>query len=94
MLSEYIDLGGFIYMKRIAALWIGLTFILASIVPASAYERAAAAASAAVFTDIGSHWARTTIQTMVASGILDGYPDGTFRPEEPVQVDQFVKMLI
>ncbi|MHA6482267.1 S-layer homology domain-containing protein [Paenibacillus sp. strain BS8-2] len=81
-------------MKRILSLWIGLAFITASIVPASAYERASAAVSSISFHDIGSHWARNTIQTMVTRGILDGYPDGSFRPEEPVQVDQFVKMLI
>ncbi|MDQ6423347.1 S-layer homology domain-containing protein [Paenibacillus sp. LHD-117] len=81
-------------MKRITSLWIGLTFILATLAPASAYERVTAAASAVTFNDINDHWARSTIQELVARGILEGYPDGTFRPEEPVKVDQFVKMLI
>lgn len=48
----------------------------------------------AVFKDIQGHWAQQEIETMVKQGILDGYPDGTFRPNEPVKVDQFVKMLI
>lgn len=47
-----------------------------------------------VFKDIQGHWAQQEIETMVKQGILDGYPDGTFRPNEPVRVDQFVKMLI
>ncbi|WP_059051116.1 S-layer homology domain-containing protein [Paenibacillus senegalimassiliensis] len=47
-----------------------------------------------VFKDIQGHWAQQEIETMVKQGILDGYPDGTFRPNEPVKVDQFVKMLI
>jgi hypothetical protein len=31
---------------------------------------------------------------MVAKGILDGYPNGSFQPDQPVKVDQFIKMLI
>ncbi|GIO43035.1 S-layer homology domain-containing protein [Paenibacillus apis] len=48
----------------------------------------------AVFKDTATHWARPEIEAMVSQGILDGYPDGSFRPTEPVKVDQFVKMLI
>lgn len=47
-----------------------------------------------VFKDIRGHWAKPAIDAMVGQGILDGYPDGTFRPNEPVKVDQFIKMLI
>lgn len=47
-----------------------------------------------VFKDIGGHWAKDEIEEMVNQGILDGYPDGSFRPNEPVKVDQFIKMLI
>lgn len=57
-------------------------------------EAAAAAATTSVFKDIKGHWAEKTITDMVKKGILDGYPDGTFRPQEPVKVDQFIKMLI
>lgn len=46
------------------------------------------------FTDVQAHWAVKTIEEMVQRGILDGYPNGTFRPQEPVKVDQFIKMLI
>nr|WP_167521217.1 S-layer homology domain-containing protein [Paenibacillus timonensis] len=46
------------------------------------------------FKDIRGHWAQKEIESMVTQGILNGYPDGTFRPNEPVQVDQFIKMLI
>ncbi|THF78056.1 S-layer homology domain-containing protein [Cohnella fermenti] len=56
--------------------------------------KAAMIASATSFSDIKGHWAEATIKDMLARGILDGYPDGTFRPDAPVQVDQFIKMLI
>jgi len=57
----------------------------------SAYAQSA---SKSPFTDIRGHWAENTIVEMVSRGILDGYPDGTFRPDAPVKVDQFIKMLI
>jgi len=54
----------------------------------------AQSAAEAPFKDIKGHWAEKTITEMVAKGILDGYPNGTFRPDEPVKVDQFIKMLV
>ncbi|TVY01353.1 S-layer homology domain-containing protein [Cohnella terricola] len=50
--------------------------------------------NSAPFKDIKGHWAEKTITEMVSKGILDGYPNGTFRPDEPVKVDQFIKMLV
>ena len=36
---------------------------------------------ASTFTDLEeTHWAYDDINTMVEKGILNGYPDGTFRP--------------
>ncbi|RUS46778.1 S-layer homology domain-containing protein [Cohnella sp. AR92] len=66
------------------------------LVPNSGTAEAAQAtvAAATTFKDIHGHWAEKTINEMMKKGILDGYPDGTFRPDAPVQVDQFIKMLI
>ncbi|OCT15940.1 hypothetical protein A8709_09980 [Paenibacillus pectinilyticus] len=49
---------------------------------------------AAGFTDIRGHWAEQTINQMVQQGLLDGFPDGTFRPDETVTADQFVKIVL
>ncbi|OXM87777.1 S-layer homology domain-containing protein [Paenibacillus rigui] len=65
------------------ALWIGLSGT-ASAIPVDS----------ARFSDISGHWAEKTISRLVDEGILDGFPDGTFRPNEPVTADQFVKMLL
>lgn len=62
--------------------------------PSIAGAAAAVSGNTGVFKDIRGHWALEEIESMVAQGILNGYPDGTFRPNEPVQVDQFIKMLI
>ncbi|WP_162341294.1 S-layer homology domain-containing protein [Paenibacillus paridis] len=81
-------------MKRFAIIAIAATFLWAGLSSPLANSLATAAASAPVFKDIKGHWAEKTITDMVKQGILDGYPDGTFRPQEPVKVDQFIKMLV
>lgn len=51
-------------------------------------------AEAAGFKDIHGHWAEQTVVQMVQQGLLDGFPDGTFRPDETVTADQFVKIVL
>lgn len=40
-----------------------------------------------------SHWAWPSIQFLAQRGIINGYPDGSFRPEEPVTRAQFTFMI-
>ncbi|MBD0382447.1 S-layer homology domain-containing protein [Paenibacillus sedimenti] len=49
---------------------------------------------AAGFKDIKSHWAEQTITQMAQQGLLDGFPDGMFRPDDTVTADQFVKIVL
>jgi Tfp pilus assembly protein PilF len=35
-------------------------------------------------TDIASHWARNAIELVMRLNLMDAYPDGKFRPDEPV----------
>jgi uncharacterized protein YgiM (DUF1202 family) len=51
------------------------------------------AASAADFTDVSGHWAETAIEQAVSAGYVQGYPDGTFRPDDVVTRAEFVTML-
>lgn len=47
------------------------------------------------FSDVApAHWAHEAILSMQKDKIIDGYPDGTFRPEENVTREQFIKMLL
>jgi len=46
------------------------------------------------FWDIRNHWARQDIENLVTLGILEGFPDGTFRPDQTVTKEEFVTMLI
>jgi L-asparaginase type II len=46
------------------------------------------------FTDISGHWAEAAIKEAVASGIVKGYVDGTFKPGNTVTRAEFSVMLM
>jgi hypothetical protein len=46
------------------------------------------------FSDVQGHWAQAEIQTAIDQGWVDGYPDGTFRPNATITRAEFVKMLL
>ncbi|KOS62297.1 S-layer homology domain-containing protein [Lysinibacillus agricola] len=46
------------------------------------------------FTDIENHWAKDFIQKAAETGIMKGYADGTFRPEQNVTRAQAASMLV
>ncbi|HEY9652814.1 MAG TPA: S-layer homology domain-containing protein, partial [Coleofasciculaceae cyanobacterium] len=57
-------------------------------------QMAATSSSYASFTDISqSYWARDFIAELAAREIIDGFPDGKFRPNEPVTRAQFAAMI-
>ncbi|XID94887.1 S-layer homology domain-containing protein [Paenibacillaceae bacterium WGS1546] len=45
------------------------------------------------FADIAGHWAEGDIKRAAAAGIVNGYPDGTFKPNDPVTRAEFTVML-
>jgi uncharacterized surface protein with fasciclin (FAS1) repeats len=46
------------------------------------------------FSDVDSdYWAQPFIQTLAAKNIISGFPDGTFRPGEPVDRAEFAAMI-
>ncbi|MCL6460026.1 MAG: S-layer homology domain-containing protein, partial [Gorillibacterium sp.] len=50
---------------------------------------------AASFRDLPSkHWANDSIQWGLERAIVSGYPDGTFRQDEPVRQAEFLAMLV
>lgn len=46
-----------------------------------------------VLNDIGGHWAEESIQSLAKVGIIDGYPDGSFRPEDNITRAEFAKIV-
>ena len=50
--------------------------------------------SANPFSDIAGHWAEAEIKLAAAMGIVQGYPDGSFRPDRLISRAEFIVMLI
>lgn len=54
-----------------------------------------AKAATTQFTDVKStHWAYSAVQKGVAKGYVDGYTNGTFKPDTSVSRAEFVKMVV
>lgn len=66
----------------------------ASVMVAKA-ARLAAGRQAATFTDSGNipPWAQDSVRALVAAGIIKGYPDGSFKPQDPITRAEAVVML-
>lgn len=48
-----------------------------------------------IFEDLRrTPWANTAVATLVKAGIIDGYGDGTYRPERSVTREEFVTMVV
>jgi hypothetical protein len=45
------------------------------------------------FSDIGNNWAQGTITSFASKGLIKGYPDGTFRPNNPITRAEFTVLL-
>ncbi|MBP1963417.1 S-layer homology domain-containing protein [Paenibacillus aceris] len=46
------------------------------------------------FKDTAQHWAEQTIQTAVEKKYVDGYEDGTFKPDAFISRAEFIKMVV
>jgi len=58
-------------------------------------EAAQYAAGTTKFTDVpADHWAAGYINVAVDVGVISGYPDGTFKPENPVTFAEAIKMIV
>jgi uncharacterized lipoprotein YddW (UPF0748 family) len=54
----------------------------------------APAPAGAVFTDTAGHWANEYIAAVSGRGVIKGYPDGTFLPDNNVKRADFIVMLM
>ncbi|UJF31922.1 S-layer homology domain-containing protein [Paenibacillus hexagrammi] len=46
------------------------------------------------FADMRDHWAQKAVATAIAKKYVDGYSDGSFRPENYVSTAEFIKMVV
>lgn len=52
------------------------------------------AGGAIAFVDVQGHWAQQQIQALAARGIISGFPDGSFKPNDPVTRAQFAAIVL
>jgi hypothetical protein len=79
-------------MRRIISFLLVITIILTMSAP-----------NASAITSIGlkdllingkAHWAKVYIDKLIDQLIIAGYPDGTFKPDNNVEVDSYIKMVV
>lgn len=62
---------------------------------ANPIEDADEASGVQLFTDLpAEHYAYQAVSSLYAQKVIDGYEDGSFRPDGPVSREEFLKMLI
>ena len=71
----------------------GLCGLLAAVLMAPA-GLAAPVSGEKGLSDLEGHWAQKEVEAAVASGWVDGYPDGSFKPEKSITRAEFTKMLL
>lgn len=69
--------------KRIASLALTCALVL-GLLPTAAL---------AAYSDTSGHWAEPAIARWEGGGVLEGYPDGTFRPGQPMTGDELAQVL-
>jgi mannan endo-1,4-beta-mannosidase len=61
------------------------------ILPVGAQVRSSS--SVPVFSDISGHWAEKELLNWTSQGIVDGYPDGTIRPDSTISRAEFITLV-
>lgn len=47
-----------------------------------------------IIGDLNNHWAEKTIKNLIDKNIINGYPDGTFKPNNNITRAEFVKIIV
>ncbi|WP_010093248.1 S-layer homology domain-containing protein [Ornithinibacillus scapharcae] len=53
-----------------------------------------AVGSAKVFEDVKGHWGEKEVQYLVDLGLINGYPDGSFKPNAPITREEAAKIIV
>lgn len=67
-------------MQKITKLWLCFIVVIVLLSPLILHAEAG---------DIQMNWAKNAIQSVIDKGIFTGYPDGTFRPDDPITQAEF-----
>lgn len=93
LLKGYPVQGGVAFKADIPIARVELAVILSRIIET---KKVQSTGEVPVFSDITSFpdWAKEAVNTVVAGGIISGYPDGTFRPSKPVTRAEMASMIL
>jgi len=87
-----------IFLKNVIAVVFACVITFCSIPAPSAGNEPAPETSPSgtgIFSDVNDgHWAYEPIKRMTERNILNGYPDGSFKPQQPVSRSEFSAMLV
>ena len=83
-------------MKRFMKLLSGLLSLTVALTIALSIPSSvrAYAAQGETFPDIKTHWGRASIEYATGKGIISGYPNGNYGPEDTITVEQFIILLV
>lgn len=73
--------------KKMTSLLLILTLVVTSLTGASY-------ASGKEFPDAKDHWAKETIEKLTNNGVINGYPDGTVKPNNIINRSEFVSLMM
>ncbi|MBW4681082.1 MAG: family 10 glycosylhydrolase [Microcoleus vaginatus WJT46-NPBG5] len=71
--------------------WFGFAFFLALLVTVAGQQIPASAQSK--LKDVQGHWAQPCIEQLSQKRVINGYPDGSFKPDAPVNRAEFAAMV-
>ncbi|MGE5588970.1 MAG: S-layer homology domain-containing protein [Clostridia bacterium] len=80
-------------LAAVAVLVLGALLLFSALAAAAAPAPSSMQDAAARLKDIELSWAYDAIASLVDEGIIAGYPDGTFKPENPVTRAEFAKVV-
>lgn len=81
-----------LFKKRLLLICVMLVFAIVQIFSAIAFAQGT---SNPIFSDLPqNHWAYNAVKFMVERGIITGYPDNTFRPNNPVTRAEFARIMV
>ena len=70
-----------------------ITYIMAVAIIISSISNTALAKTNEIFSDIEGHWAQDTITRHAKMGMLKGYPDGTFKPDQGMKRCELISLI-
>jgi S-layer homology domain len=81
-------------LTKLVPAGVSLLTLNLTVLAVGALDTYAQSSPATTFTDVQpNYWAQPFIQGLAARNIVTGYPDGKFRPEQPVDRDEFAAII-